>query len=667
MGFFRLSIWIVVWVALGSCSGSREKGATAVIRIEDLAAQGDGFAVLVSVNSYADPAKTPTLSGPGNDMDRLADVLVARYGFAADRVLRLHDGRATREGIESALKALESRAEPGRQLVFAFAGHGSYVADLDPAEEVNGWDETICPSDRDLAGEGDLSDDVLYAYFSKILARGAYLTVIFDACYSGSAAKGGAITPRSAPPLEARAGAVASVALVQAHLSRFTVLAAADERQTAGEMYFEADILPAGNYGLFSHALNRALRRAPPDTTWSDLKVFLQEEIRRYDEQQRPVFRGDLQKRIFGTSLGRERHRFRISRVTSAGNVIHLEYGSMSGLGIGSLLAVYPSDTAVTSDRRRATARYRVTEVGSHHTVALLIPEKSTAAEKVVAGSAAVHILGGGVGDTRYVFLDETLPETFKVALLDAIADDPELAPLTAPADAAKTHKNFRITMVQGQGILIHGPTAPLSLTRNEPRVHSSAQEARDHMLRIVYWQKLRDIRNPSTENLPLPIHFQLESSRVWDSELGLFEPLEPLPLDLESGRARYREGDVLRLRYTNRSEDVLFVTVFYFTNNGQLIPWNQSQFDSPFLPNQEAEADGWIQVCPPLGARWLKLFVSRHKPLDPEPFLQGAKDPTQGVAEQIDGLEADWWTATLEFQTMAGDNPDHGPCEEDE
>ena len=73
--------------------------------------------------------------------------------------------------------------QPGDSLVFYFSGHGSRVKDKDH-DEVDGFDETLCPVDYESAGK--ILDDEINAIIVRPLPRAATLHAIVDACHSGT-------------------------------------------------------------------------------------------------------------------------------------------------------------------------------------------------------------------------------------------------------------------------------------------------------------------------------------------------------------------------------------------------------------------------------------------------------------------------------------------------
>lgn len=73
--------------------------------------------------------------------------------------------------------------KPGDSLVFFFAGHGTQEEDLD-GDEIDGKDETICPSDFRIHGK--IVDDEINRTIVRPLPSGVTLHAIVDSCHSGT-------------------------------------------------------------------------------------------------------------------------------------------------------------------------------------------------------------------------------------------------------------------------------------------------------------------------------------------------------------------------------------------------------------------------------------------------------------------------------------------------
>lgn len=139
-------------------------------------------ALLVGINKY-DPKLNADLNGCVNDVENIRDILVSIYKFNPDNIRVLTDYRATKAAILERLTWLIDGCIPGDEMIFQFSGHGSQIRDRDGDELEDGLDEILVPTNMDW--NDPLKDDDLAATFKKVPV-GAYLTMIADACHSGS-------------------------------------------------------------------------------------------------------------------------------------------------------------------------------------------------------------------------------------------------------------------------------------------------------------------------------------------------------------------------------------------------------------------------------------------------------------------------------------------------
>lgn len=91
--------------------------------------------------------------------------------------------KPTRANILSAIAWLTADCKAGDKLFLHYSGHGSRRIDTS-GDEVDGYDETICPVDYQSAGM--IVDDELRVALVDPLPEGVQLRCIFDCCRSGS-------------------------------------------------------------------------------------------------------------------------------------------------------------------------------------------------------------------------------------------------------------------------------------------------------------------------------------------------------------------------------------------------------------------------------------------------------------------------------------------------
>ncbi|MCE7939824.1 MAG: caspase family protein, partial [Chloroflexi bacterium CFX6] len=170
-------------------------------------------ALLVGIDAYASP-QVPPLGGCVNDVDAMAQLLEHRFGVPPENIVRLTDGAATRAAILDAFEthligaaaawSAAGSPEPSPAFLFHYSGHGSQA--LDPTgTEPDGLDETLVAHDSRLPDVFDVKDWELAARIEKLTALTDNVTIVLDACHSGSGtraiAEGVARTRRCPPDL----------------------------------------------------------------------------------------------------------------------------------------------------------------------------------------------------------------------------------------------------------------------------------------------------------------------------------------------------------------------------------------------------------------------------------------------------------------------------------
>ncbi|XP_048424740.1 metacaspase-1-like isoform X2 [Pyrus x bretschneideri] len=129
------------------------------------------------------------LKGIYNDVKNMENLLTKTFGFPANCIRILSDDPRdleripTKKNIENSLKWLVEGYQQGDSLVFYFSGHGLRQPDFKD-DELDGFDETICPVD--FMEEGMILDNDINETIVWPLEEGVTLHAIVDACHSGT-------------------------------------------------------------------------------------------------------------------------------------------------------------------------------------------------------------------------------------------------------------------------------------------------------------------------------------------------------------------------------------------------------------------------------------------------------------------------------------------------
>lgn len=146
-------------------------------------------ALLIGIGEYQNFSRLP---GAPNDARTVAAFLVEHGGFATNDIRLLTDSEATRDNILSAAREwLVDETAAGDEALLFFSGHGFQQWDED-GDEADRKDETLVPVDAYLGGDGQvqgmITDDEIGVLLDDL--EGRQVTVVIDACHSGTSTKG---------------------------------------------------------------------------------------------------------------------------------------------------------------------------------------------------------------------------------------------------------------------------------------------------------------------------------------------------------------------------------------------------------------------------------------------------------------------------------------------
>lgn len=183
------------------------------------------LALLVGINDYPRDGLFPILRGCANDVELQYHLLVHRFGFQPEDIVKLTDAQATRSAILTAFEEhLIKQARAGDVVVFHFSGHGSRV--LDPDQDFpDGLNSTLVPVDSRLP-EGfprqggpvqDITGHTLFLLGSALATEN--FTMVLDSCHSGGGTRGNLVV-RARPGGNALTMSPQELAYQQQWLSR---------------------------------------------------------------------------------------------------------------------------------------------------------------------------------------------------------------------------------------------------------------------------------------------------------------------------------------------------------------------------------------------------------------------------------------------------------------
>lgn len=378
------------------------------------------LSLLIGAGSYKHAAEwkdLKNLAGPRTDVRRMQHTL-RRWGFRDDPSSQrvLVDQQASKAGIEEAFRWLASLATDSSDVVVIYySGHGSWAPDaaidavrtLDEARSVPGdtYDEGLVPWDaRDPHNARQLLlDDEINALLGR-LGTGN-VTMIVDACFSGTVTRGSPDTSSTAPvargPRPPPFVALGSGEMLEAgRRPSHTLLTAASSSELAYEKTFHPGAVVSG---VFTRHLAEALDGASPSTRLDDL---LQQVRTKVGQGQTPQLEGDRAARIFKVGAGSKIPARGYSLVVPAGpGRVGLDAGALHGVRKGAVYDVFGPDE--TDFRGGRIAQVRVDSIFEASSFARILPGGSAIPRAARATLSRVPV-GAMALDRLRVFVNPT-------------------------------------------------------------------------------------------------------------------------------------------------------------------------------------------------------------------------------------------------------------------
>lgn len=599
------------------------------------------LALIVAISAY------PPGSGYGR-LNARDDVALVRsgleaQGFGVAGIRVLEDSAATREGILGGLAWLTRQVGPGDAVVVHYSGHGHQISD-DNGDELDGLDEVLVPygapglprAGGAYRGERHIRDDELAPLLAALRARvgaGGSVTVFIDACYSGSATRGGPGEPairgggrplvvagsptrREAPGSDVASGAFepGTRGTGASGLGALVVISAARHDQLAHETY-DANRNPVGALSL---ALARTLPELKAGATYRalfDRLAVAMSGMRLYDQQ--PQIEGTVDAQVFGGAVVEQVPYHAVTRA-SGDSLVYLRGGVLVGLLPGTRVALYP---AGTTDPAGASPLAQGTVREANGTLA----EVAVASPPVAASLAGswAFVTEYALGSTRVrVRIDPAMPGAARETARQLLEETPVADVVTATPDLQLRGAGnglVELVTVPG-GIPLGPPSGPGSPALRE----QLTTHARSVALRQV---ELRDPR----------IVVRLELVRTAPRLRTVMGELEctstpPVPVPDQGPSAEgmvMAPGDEYTLRLVNDGPDPAYVSILELGPLGrvdQLYPAPGALgSDNLLLPGRShlvQDACFWVEE--PHGVAVIKLFATRER-LDFTPILSPA------------------------------------------
>lgn len=462
----------------------------------ELAREPRYISILIGISDYrhfgqtGEPGRTD-LEGPANDVERMQFAL-RRFGFGDARYTRvLRDSQATRQGIASVFGWLANVATDSSDVVVIFyAGHGSWAPDgVDQDESTitrgDTLDEALVPHDASEihASEQLILDDQIRAWLGEL--RTSNVTVIVDACHSGTISRGEGHGVRSRGPLAPSGvalnnpeGTLPAASLELLANPRHVLITASRADQTSIEKYFPAD---DRTMGVFTESFVRVLNDASGTVRYDELLDRVRTVLREAGHLQTPQVEGDRGALLFRVREPLAAKPFALLTPLDSGRY-RLDMGARHGIRANAVFDVHaPEDTRLTGV---PVAQLRIGAIEESASIG-----EALSNAPITRGARAVLSripLGARSLDTLAVFV---APEAR--GLLPVLRDSFDLIRIVADSNAAQSWITIRGNHAE---VLFNGTALP---PRPGVPTGNHASGLCDRLARAFALSSLELIRNP--------------------------------------------------------------------------------------------------------------------------------------------------------------------------
>ena len=543
---------------------------------------GRRLALLVGVTEFIAPAmKQHGLEGPANDVALFRTLLTGdAFNVPADAIVSLAGlpadpgARPTRANIEREFLRLRDLAARGDQVLILLAGHGSQQpADPDPADdEPDGLDEIFLPADVEgwdgKAGRvtNAIADDDIRRWVGAIRNKGAVVSILIDACHSGTMTRAGpserrerGIPAGALIPEPALARAVTSVTRSSAAQTArprgfdlssdsgdIAAIYAADVVEGTPELAMPDRTGPV--HGLFTYTMSSVLSGRSEPITYRELVQRVIDRYRAEGFGPTPSFEGaGVDRFVLGEQTARDRAAFSVGAHEGEDRWA-IAAGSIHGLTAGSILEV---------------------STGGHLRVVEVRPA-SAVATPVAFGKAPRPGAERLTGSRARLVFHEFGPMRLRVALLRAAGSSGGEAALERALRSLETSSNGLATRAEPADAdwFVQVSKGRVTLTSvKDPSKPLDVAPAGDSDLATHLTSRLRRIgraANLAALSAYVDSEAALQTQALWNDKPGGAGK----PLLTDANGPFLKDGHHLQLRVKNVGKVPLDVTVLYVDAN---------------------------------------------------------------------------------------------------
>lgn len=335
-------------------------------------------ALIIGINRYQFMEPRYQLSGCVNDAKLIKSTLIRKFNFNRHDIVSLYDEDATREAILQAMQTLLNRIADNDIVVFHFSGHGqSCRVKTQFTDEGSGKLNSILPCDDSEPTTVDAiesPDGVIWReirehqinqWLQELTKKAANITLIFDACHSGTITRSSNKTKARTVPLHVRNQVISEQQLApQEHINlskpkisnwltlsdKFVVISGCRDTQESQEVDFQEG-MHRFRHGVLTYHLCQVLNDAVVGTTFRDIFETVSSKVVMAVENQNPLIEGTIDREVFGVKDIVPLSYLPIK--TLLDDEVILDGGAAHGVSLDSLWDIYPPFTKVADTNQR--------------------------------------------------------------------------------------------------------------------------------------------------------------------------------------------------------------------------------------------------------------------------------------------------------------------------
>ena len=603
-------------------------------------AGGSKKALIIAVGDY------PTESYWGKISSQKDVPLIVRaldhHGFTSDNILILRDTQATKAAIKAAFHKITREAEPDDIFVIHYSGHGQQVWDKN-GDELDGKDEALVPIDAkarfipgEYEGENHLTDDELEILVGELrmqLGKKGSLTLIFDACHSGTATRGpeeGVAPARGTKIFMGPDNWKGKAGRDEGTLKFKTNSRGSEEPEMAPMVLFSGAAASQLNYetrdeegnfvGSLSYAISKVLLSCSSNTTNRELFDQIKSEMNVLAPKQTPQVEGDLDFKIFaGQGADRVKY-FKNSQILDDKTSI-VNGGHLLGLFDGTKVALYPAGTKDTKGIKPIATGHIV---NSNVINADIIWDQSVNEESMRKGLVFVTEQSFSPIQVKVKLDVSGNPDLLSalqtnIALYDKVIQIDNQKPDVIVEMNNKYSRGNQVQMINNNEMVIF----------EQPFDPGNKKLAGDITKGLLAYAQAQFLRKLATANEDIHLDFELipiTEVKVIEEGQGRLKKTRTVEVSRgnvedfmgDDGTLVLKPGDHFKVKVTNKGREPAFFTLIDIQPDNQiniLLPGNGLTGDElKVLPGESKEIDQVFEIFPPYGEETFKLIATKSE-----------------------------------------------------